>query len=252
MRVTLICEHCGQPFERLACNVKPSKKTFCSKECQKKYRESLRQKRQCKQCGREFEILTSVLEKSNASGNFCGRKCYNEYLKTLTGEKNKSYKRIATQCPNCHKEIFIVPSRVEMYKNSFCSYECKNSYMKNYIGGELNVNWKGGFSRYRGNFKEVKRKYFSRPQFCALCGTTKRIHIHHIIPYRLTQDNSKDNLIPLCVKHHKIVECASLLFINLMMPDRLDRAKEYINLMLRPKQQLTAYRIIEAQNEAKN
>ena len=32
------------------------------------------------------------------------------------------------------------------------------------------------------------------------------LNIHHIIPYRLTQDNSLENLIPLCRKHHKIVE----------------------------------------------
>ena len=30
--------------------------------------------------------------------------------------------------------------------------------------------------------------------------------MHHIVTYRLTHDNAENNLIPLCVKHHKIVE----------------------------------------------
>ena len=32
------------------------------------------------------------------------------------------------------------------------------------------------------------------------------LQAHHIAPFRLSNDNSQKNLIPLCVKHHKIVE----------------------------------------------
>jgi len=38
------------------------------------------------------------------------------------------------------------------------------------------------------------------------CNETENLHIHHIIPFRMTQDNSLDNLITLCQKHHKMVE----------------------------------------------
>jgi 5-methylcytosine-specific restriction endonuclease McrA len=45
-----------------------------------------------------------------------------------------------------------------------------------------------------------------RNPFCAICGTFKRLDVHHIIPYRLTKDDSQDNLIPLCRRHHRQVE----------------------------------------------
>lgn len=43
--------------------------------------------------------------------------------------------------------------------------------------------------------------------FCACCGTTrKQLQVHHIVPFRLTFDNSDQNLIPLCLKCHKSIE----------------------------------------------
>ena len=38
------------------------------------------EKRKCKECDCEFEILKSKLKSSNTSGNFCSRKCYENYL----------------------------------------------------------------------------------------------------------------------------------------------------------------------------
>lgn len=189
----------------------------------------------CKQCHSPFYVYESAIEKSNASGNFCCRKCYNEYQKTLTGEKNNHYTRIKYNCPNCNKEFDALPSKIKTYKNIFCCRKCKNDYMKNYISGEKNCNWKGGTSRYRGNFDEVKKANFSGKQYCAICGISNGIHIHHIIPYRLTQDNSVDNLIPLCRKHHKIIESVTVNFIELF-DSEYDKAKYYLNILLRSRQ----------------
>ena len=33
-----------------------------------------------------------------------------------------------------------------------------------------------------------------------------RLQVHHAIPWRISHDNSPDNLFPLCGKHHKVVE----------------------------------------------
>lgn len=195
--------------------------------------------RNCLRCGNEFYILQCQLDKSNTSGKFCCRKCYNEYQKTLTGDKNNHFTRVKVNCPTCGKEFLALPSKIKMYKNTFCSVKCRSEYHVNYIGGDKNCNWKGGTSRLRGNFDEVKRKHFEGVQFCAICGTTKNIHIHHIIPFRLTQDNSLDNLIPLCNSHHKSVESVTLKFIELFDIADLDTAKKYINYTLRSRQQVT-------------
>jgi hypothetical protein len=32
------------------------------------------------------------------------------------------------------------------------------------------------------------------------------LQVHHAIPWRLTRDNSQGNLVPLCRRHHKIIE----------------------------------------------
>ena len=163
-------------------------------------------KRSCENCGKNFEVYKSSLEKSNSSGKFCCRKCYNEYQKTLTKEKNNNCTGKFVKCANCGKAVWLIPSREKTYINKFCSNKCRHEYHHNYIEGEKNVNWKGGTSRYRGgDFEKIKKKYFKNAT-CALCGTKKRIHIHHIIPYRLTQDNDLGNLVPLCAKHHKVVE----------------------------------------------
>ena len=163
-------------------------------------------KRICKTCGAEFEVYESSLRTSNSSGKFCYRKCYTEHQKTLTGHKNNHCTSFVVKCANCGNEITTIPSRASIYKNRFCSLDCKHSFHHNYIDGERNVNWKGGASNFRGgDFQRIKKENF-KDSFCVLCGTSKGVHIHHIIPYRLTKDNSPENLVPLCRKHHKSVE----------------------------------------------
>jgi hypothetical protein len=39
-----------------------------------------------------------------------------------------------------------------------------------------------------------------------MCGSGQHLQVHHIIPFRLTRDNSQTNLIPLCRACHKRVE----------------------------------------------
>ena len=235
--VTVACSYCGREIEKAASSV-GKRQSFCDETCLRLYEASLRTVRTCKQCGKEFSILKSSLN-SNASGNFCCRECYRLYQTTLVGSLNNHSTRIEVECPNCGKPFMALPSKIKANINVFCSNKCRHEYHHNYIEGEKNCNWKGGASRKRGNFEEVKRKHFSGTRFCAMCGTTKHVHIHHIIPYRLTQDNSPDNLIPLCRSHHKSVESRTLGFIE-SMDGKLDDAKAYLNIMLRGYQAATA------------
>lgn len=64
--------------------------------------------------------------------------------------------------------------------------------------------------------------------------------MHHIIPFRLTFDNSQKNLVPLCVKHHKEIE---MMFVD---TERfgMDKVTKFIWLvMIKGMQQVTATRI---------
>lgn len=121
-----------------------SGKIYCSKSCRDS---KLKTKRECKKCSKVFYVLRSSIKKSNSSGNFCSRDCYNEFLcnsKRVTGRGSR--------------------------------------------------------------WKSIRESVLKKFGVCAVCGTTKNLQVHHIVPFRLTFDNSESNLIPLCVKHHKFVE----------------------------------------------
>ena len=68
--------------------------------------------------------------------------------------------------------------------------------------------------------------------------------MHHIIPYRLTCDNGQDNLIPLCLKHHKIAETAFLEIERDVMAD-LGAAKISLSAVMRARQEATRTAIHE-------
>ena len=64
---------------------------------------------------------------------------------------------------------------------------------------------KGGF---RGNdWEDVREEVLDRfKDVCQRCHNwfpRKSLDVHHIIPWRETEDNSKINLVPLCSKCHK-------------------------------------------------
>lgn len=64
------CEACGNEY-------RGRNKRFCSRGC--KNASATLVNRTCKKCGKPFSILSSVL-KTNASGNFCCRPCYESFL----------------------------------------------------------------------------------------------------------------------------------------------------------------------------
>jgi hypothetical protein len=145
-RLKAVCIRCGQEFftHKSANHYRGQK--FCSLLCRRACSSLVT--RYCKRCGAAFTVYKGVLSgKTNASGNFCSRPCYEKWL--------------------CH------PERVT-----------------------------GRGSRWKAIASEVKR----RQPFCALCGALHNLEIHHIVPFRMTRDNSLTNLITLCKKHHKVVE----------------------------------------------
>lgn len=73
--------------------------------------------------------------------------------------------------------------------------------------GSNHYNWKGGISFIRGiEWENITPTVRKRDKFtCQYCGKNGHI-VHHIIPYRISRNNSLDNLITLCSKCHGIVE----------------------------------------------
>ena len=77
--------------------------------------------------------------------------------------------------------------------------------MSNSRKGNKHYNWKGGISHFRGeSWNEIRKKIYKRDNWtCQICGKNNiKIFVHHIVPYRITQDNSEGNLITLCLSCH--------------------------------------------------
>lgn len=103
-------------------------------------------------------------------------------------------------CKFCGVTFKVLKSTISDATNAsgnFCSLGHYHLWLR---GGVLSV------PRNQSVQKRVSRAALKRQPFCAICGTTRNMEVHHIVPYRLTQDDSPENQMPLCKKHHKIVE----------------------------------------------
>lgn len=74
--------------------------------------------------------------------------------------------------------------------------------------GPDSPSWKGGKILERGNSwarisKEIRARDGNR---CVKCGSADNLQVHHIVPYRETQDNSPENLVTLCGHCHPKIE----------------------------------------------
>lgn len=103
-------------------------------------------------------------------------------------------------CARCQGSFRCAKSRLSGKSNArakFCSIRCYRRHQRRHPRR----------SKLRGpGWLRARREALRRAPFCAMCGTLRRLQVHHVIPYRLTRDNSQPNLIPLCGRHHKIVE----------------------------------------------
>jgi len=70
--------------------------------------------------------------------------------------------------------------------------------------GFKHINWKGGVRCWRGTeWRSLAKEIRKRDNYmCVDCGSCKNLSVHHIIPYRITKDNSFDNLETLCRSCH--------------------------------------------------
>jgi 5-methylcytosine-specific restriction endonuclease McrA len=87
--------------------------------------------------------------------------------------------------------------------------------MSESTAGKANPNWRGGFSdSYGAGWSVVRDTVRSRDEVCQECGadgSTRQLHVHHIVPVRLFDDSPEfeiedahrqGNLVLLCDKCH--------------------------------------------------
>ena len=132
----------------------------------------------------------------------------------------------SVECPRCHKQFSKLRNRIHQDEHTICHY-CSM------IRGEAHPYWIGGAKLYRGpHWGKIKTQVRQRDNHaCQWPGCTetsetggRMLDVHHIRPYRTSQDSSIANLISLCSAHHGYAErCLdeSILLLQVIVKERL-------------------------------
>jgi len=60
---------------------------------------------------------------------------------------------------------------------------------------------------YSNNWDYIRKSVYARDGFrCVMCGKKGKLHAHHIVPVRISKDNSMNNLVSVCEKCHRTLE----------------------------------------------
>jgi 5-methylcytosine-specific restriction endonuclease McrA len=149
----------------------------------------------CNKCGRNFKLI-----KTSKLDGFCG-KCRSDlkHIKEIDKYRKTKY------CPDCGKLIL----NVSKFCNSCSQLKDRNhSWKEDKLGRKLYST-----REYKNWEKSVKIRDGKK---CMLCGDTKRLAAHHILPKRDYPDRIFDinNGITLCHKHHSEIQFKEDKYIN--------------------------------------
>lgn len=186
------CGWCGKTHVRQENRIR--ERMFCGNECRAEYqKDKYRVKRECDNCGSEFEIVESMLK--YRMGNYCSRECLSD---------DRTYECV---CDNCGREFIRKKSNYEGRDNHYCSMDCLHEHNK----GENHPSWSGGEQYYGPDWSNIREKIIERDgEECRSCGDTDELHVHHIEPLSsfdgYENANTEDNLITLCAGCHAEVE----------------------------------------------
>lgn len=181
-----ICTDCGT-IEKVRQDNKATRCARCSNSLSLSKARSIRYSRtpantvQCKTCGCVFHRVPSQ------KAIYCSRMCRKE---------DKTSVRICLQCQSAFRVNRSVTFKTSNSRGNFCCRPCYNAFL--HTGA-------GRFDRGPG-WRTARLQAIKLNPFCALCGTTKNLHVHHIVPYRISRSSALENLIPLCRRDHKRVE----------------------------------------------
>lgn len=232
-KVELKCKNCNRAFLLQKAFVRGQRKrnpnacSFCCLPCARQFRSKKSwEERKCKVCGIEFRYKKNLPSDRN-TGEYCSRKCAD-----IGHRKPESWE--ITWCIKCGKKI-----RGKVYhKRKYCSYAC-SGLARNRV--TLKCDWcekdyevrksregtshycsrsccAKAWSEYRRKEKlnrhnrlqtkgwgRLRLKVLERDDYtCQQCGCQdgKTLAVHHIVPWRLTQDDSLKNLTTLCRACH--------------------------------------------------
>lgn len=173
-----ICPECNQVFH-------PNNhgQVYCSKRCLGDAKINKHKTATCQQCGESFKPTRG---KANT---YCSHRCYN------LGRAAQ----VTVVCPYCNREFVARQSQ----KRKYCSRKCKHDDMilplDNLCHDLTRKEWLDLSKKLRSEYP------------CQLCGATKYLGVHHIIPRSVCRilgiyPHFQENLIVVCRHCHPEVE----------------------------------------------
>jgi hypothetical protein len=112
-------------------------------------------------------------------------------------KKPLKYQRIVKNCPVCNKEFETMLNHKN--EKTTCSHSCSNTFFRS---GENNPNWgEYGDGSERNGYRRIGFNHHKKE--CVICGENNIVAIHHYDENH--NNNSPENLVPLCPTHHQYV-----------------------------------------------
>lgn len=136
----------------------------------------------------ELSVLSFPKEKRKK--HYCSKSCYFDS------------RRVKRQYLNCKIEFLISIGKITDKTNSSGNY-CSRTCYEKILCQPNRISSRGW------QWNKIRKESLKRAPFCALCGALSKLHVHHIVPYRINQDNQQRNLVPLCCRCHKRVEIST-------------------------------------------
>ena len=196
------CPICNKQFSRLesAKNRKGRSGTlYCSKQCFDLWQKRNRIIVKCDNCSKDMMLRTT--ERIDYKHHFCSRECL---YKWNIGKNHSRWAHESILCSYCNKEYQLVRYKIEKHERHFCSFDCEQKWMKENWQGKGHPMWIDGYVPFYGyEWEGLTKEVRNRDKVCMSCKKLdSRLNVHHIIPYRISKDNSLDNLILLCDSCH--------------------------------------------------
>ena len=148
------------------------------------------------------------------------------------------YKVEIKNCKTCGKEILYKNFRISLNmwdKKNFCSISCSLKTRNGerchfWNGGEKN--WKRDKYLYSSReWKNIRSNILGRDsKKCIICEVTENLHIHHKQRYKDGGENTEENLVTLCNKHHHQLHALEIFYKNNHSPRDFSRLCAEIKL----------------------
>jgi 5-methylcytosine-specific restriction endonuclease McrA len=180
----------------------------------------------CVICSAQFTVIMSRADmistcglpecrSRHRAGTFAGRHHTDQSKEAMSAAKRGrpswrkgkfSTPRYTVSCScGCGAEMEYPEWRIESNTTGlfFLNLDHKNSFIRR----ENHPLYRGGSHPYGNDWPEIARRIRERDVVCQACGKTAKengraLDVHHKRPWRVSKDNSDDNLITLCQKCH--------------------------------------------------